>query len=60
MGWWKLLVKQESITPSEAWAMSVIDAIYLVEMKSQKDTSLMVNTIRKMNGATSKYLVEGV
>lgn len=57
MAWWKYLIKEHSICPSEAWGMSYIDAIYLSEAKGRADVSKMVNAFRKQNGASEEFLV---
>ncbi len=56
MAWWKYLIKDHGVSPSEAWNMSYNDALYLAEIKSKSDVSMMVNAFRKQNGASEEFL----
>ena len=58
MAWWKYLVEEKKISPSEAWHIRIIDAMYLAEIKVKDvDQAFYVNEIRKMNGASEEFLV---
>ena len=56
--WWRVLVKEYKIQPSEAWQMDFEEIKVLAEISTEQkqDLSFMLNYERKQNGAGEDIL----
>ena len=56
----RLCVNHLKITPSEAWAMDILEIHHLLDSKEQADidTSMMLNFERINNGANKLWLAK--
>ncbi len=56
--WWRLMIKDHNISPSEAWKLDMVDICCIADHKfeSNQDTSMMVNAQRKANGMSEGLL----
>ena len=61
MAYFKFLVKEENIAPSEVWKldMPTIKVLLSEHIKEPMDLSIMLNAERRANGASSEFLSQG-